>query len=333
MLYSFAITPEVFEPWFAPDGTAEGRILTELLRGLCDNGILADLHAGQWLTQVRRCLDNNKSPPDLRDKINSCLAVLSKRNRLVRHPASSERPETEEYRWLHWALERHGHDPEGSFQAIVSSEEFIAFSTLQSDALMPIQTILDAPCWLERKRSVRFEKTEANLRVLLAPIIRHASKLILIDPYMTCRKERFFETVRHATSLLGRHFDPPRKGRIDIHAGDPTEDKDGLCETVRERLDRWKTELGPEAKHFCKEFHVYLWGRKPGGKRFHDRYIITDQLGLGAPGGLDFGTDSLQANYTEWTWLEPCDVQEIVLTEFDKMKSPYRFLDMIKVLP
>ncbi len=63
MLYSFAITPEVFEPWFAPDGTAEALILTELLRGLCDNGILANLHAGQWIAQVVRGLNSDKSRP------------------------------------------------------------------------------------------------------------------------------------------------------------------------------------------------------------------------------------------------------------------------------
>ena len=251
MLYSFAITPEVFEPSLARDGTAEALILTELFRGLCDNGILANLHAGQWLTQVRRCLDRDKSSPDLRDKLNSCLEVLNNRNRLVRHPISSERPESDEYRWLHWALERHGYDPEGSFRTILSSEEFIAFSELQSEALMPIWTILDTPCWLERRRSVRFEKTESNLKLHLAPIIRHASKLVLIDPYMTCREDRFFNTVQHAAALLGKHFGPAKQSRIDIHAGNSMEDWDEFRESIQDRLNRWKRELSPVAKHFC----------------------------------------------------------------------------------
>jgi hypothetical protein len=333
VLYSFAITPEIFDPSFARDGTVTDVFLTELLRGLCDNGIVANLQAGQWMTQVRRCLNSNNSSPNLRDKLSNCLEVLHDRNRLIRHPINSERDPSDEFRWLRWALERHAAKPAGAFHAIVSTEEFIEFSELHDDVLTPINLILDAACWRERRRSVYFEKSEANLKLHLAPLVRHASKLVLIDPYMTCREVRFFNTVEHAASLLGRHYVPPKLGRIDIHAGNPMDESEELKESVNDRLERWKRELAPVVKHSPTRFRIFLWGRKSKGKSFHDRRIITDQCGLDAPGGLDFLTDSSRANYTTWTWLEPDDIQEILLTEFHEMKSPYRFLGKIEIAP
>lgn len=334
MLYSFAITPEVFDPSFARDGSATDIILTQLFRGLCDNGIVANLQAGQWMTEMRRCLDSNKSSPNLRDKLNRCLEVLHNRNRLIRHPTTSEREPSDEFRWLHWALERHSSNAAGAFQAIVSSEVFIEFSELHDDVLIPINLILDASCWRDRRGSVYFEKSEANLKLHLAPIVRHASKLVLIDPYMTCREDRFFNTVEHAASLLGRQNVPRKLGRIDIHSGNPMEDKkEELRESAEDRLERWKRELIPVVKFSPTKFRVFLWGRKPSGKVFHDRRIITDQCGLDAPGGLDFLTDISRANFTTWTWLEPDNIQEILLTEFHEMKSPYRLLGKIEIVP
>ena len=89
MLYHFAITPDVFEYASMKEMSPPGIVLEELLRGMCDNGLLADLHAGQWLAAVRKNQLARELPSELRDSIESLLNVLYSRNRIVRHPTAS----------------------------------------------------------------------------------------------------------------------------------------------------------------------------------------------------------------------------------------------------
>jgi hypothetical protein len=334
MLYSFAITPDVFEPWAINDTNREGVIVVELLRGLVENGLLANLHAGQWLTQVRRLQDGDRKSPDVRHKVNTCLSLLHDRNRLVRHPRGSHRDEPDEYQWLFWALERHRSDVANQFHGIVATEEHITLSGMADNALVALPRALDSACWQNRPRSVSFPKTHIELRQRLSPLLRYASVVTLIDPYMTCRKDRFFDTVQQCSALLGKHDESQQPGVIRIHAGDPQQDSNGeLRESVAERLAQWEEALKPVAAQNGHSFQVSLWANKPDGKRFHDRYLITDQCGVRVPGGLDFTTDATNANLSGWSLLEHAEVTAILTREFHRTKSPYKYLDTCEVKP
>ena len=285
MLYNYAITPDVFDAWTISEKNREGLIAVELLRGMQQNGLLADLHNGQWLSQVLRQQDSGALPAALRDRINSCLTVLQNRHRIVRHPACQPRPETDDFRWLHWALETHRHNPSHPFHGVFATEDYIELSELDDEILVPLPRALDAACWLSRRISVGFAKTEDNLKRHLIPLLHFARKVTLIDPHMTCRKDRFFNTVQHCAALLGRHYGEDKQWRIDIHAGDPDKESEGdHREPYQDRLDKWKRELEPVARQFKKKFRVSLWRNRPGGESFHNRYIITDQFGVDARG-------------------------------------------------
>jgi hypothetical protein len=98
-------------------------------------------------------------------------------------------------------------------------------------------------------------------------------------------------------------------------------------------MNKWKRELGPVARHFKKKFRVSLWRNRPGGENFHDRYIITDQFGVDARGGLDFLDTATAANRSGWASLEADELEQILFTDFDPPRSPYRLLDSIEVVP
>ena len=85
MLYEFAITPDVFNADVLAADPVLNVTLLQLLRGLCDNGMVANLHKDRWIKHVQQhCLA--KLQPALRDKIIHCLNLLHDRHRLVRHP-------------------------------------------------------------------------------------------------------------------------------------------------------------------------------------------------------------------------------------------------------
>lgn len=327
MLYHFAITPDAFEPSAIPQNSREAMILVELLRGIADNGLLANLHAGAWHRTVKGHYDVDAVAPDLRDKLRTCLNLIHDRRRLIRHPAGTERPEDDDFRWLHWALERHRADAAYPFKGVVATGAYVELSGIQDAVLMPLQRILDHSCWQHRPKSIRLPKTEVQLKSALIPLLRYAERVTLIDPYMTCRKERFFNTVQHCAALLGKHDGQQQRGLIQIHAGDPFADGDDTHkERANDRLDRWEQELKPVITHWKHKVEVTLWKNNPGGKSFHDRYIITDQCGISVPGGLDFCDDPERANLTSWSWLEPPIIADILLREFNPSKSPYQRL-------
>ncbi len=331
MLYHFAITPDVFEPAAIPENSREALILVELLRGIADNGLLANLHDGKWHHTVLAQYDVDSFAPDIRDKLRSCLQLIHDRRRMIRHPVGTERPEDDDFRWLHWAMERHQSDPKYPFKGIVATATYIELSEIQDVALVPLPGLFDHPCWQERPKSIRLPKTEVQLKSALIPLLRYAERVTLIDPYMTCRKDRFFNTVEQCADLLGKHDGHQQRGLIQIHAGDPLADGDDAHkERAKDRLDRWEQELKPVISHWKHRFEVTLWKNIRGKKSFHDRYIITDQCGISVPGGLDFGDDPVRANLTSWSWLEPSIIAEILLREFNPSTSPYQKLDSRK---
>ncbi len=122
-LYSYVRTPDAFEPAAMREENRDGTIVVQLLRGMQRNGLLADLHNGQWLTQVLRQQDTGTLPPALRDRINSCLTVLQNRHRIIRHPACQSRPYTDDFRWLHWALETHRLHRDFPFHAVFATKD------------------------------------------------------------------------------------------------------------------------------------------------------------------------------------------------------------------
>ena len=336
MLYHFAITPEVFEPEAINEMTPAGVVLVELLRGMADNGLLANLHAGQWMTHVRRSQEHEDLPTSVRDRIESCLNVLHNRNRLVMHPAGSADYNGNDFRWLHWSIECHRRADNNPLSAVFSSDDYVELSELEDDILIHLSVALDADCWTGRQRSVRFAKIESELRMHLTPIVRYAQKVSLIDPYMTCREDRFFDTVQHCADLLGNRDGRRSPGTIHIHAGDPeTIGLEEYRESKDERLNRWKRALEPVARHTEHSFRVFLWKRRPGGEKFHDRYVITDQCGLDAPGGLDFlpDTEEERANRTTWSLLDADQVMAILHEGFHHQKSPYQYLGSCHVKP
>jgi hypothetical protein len=74
VLYEFALTPDVFDVTTLDGNSTLSVTLVELLRGACENGLLANLHRDQWLKYVEARIE--KLSPALKDRILSCFKVL-----------------------------------------------------------------------------------------------------------------------------------------------------------------------------------------------------------------------------------------------------------------
>jgi len=334
VLAQYAITPDAFEAAAINQMSPPGVVLIQLLRGLGEHGLLANLNAGDWIRQVCRNKSDPRMPYDAWIKVEACLNRLTDMNRLVTHPRGPGGLEGDDFCWLKRVLARNSADGHSPFAAVFVNDDVLELSELANEVFVNLSKALECPQWESRQRSGTLKKTEPELRNALGPFLKHARQTILIDPYMTCRSDRFFNTVQHSADLLGRGHGKQQPGRIIVHAGDPmVVGPEEHREPIEKRLERWEEALRPVCNQWGHTCQVSLWGRKSGGPNPHDRYVITDQAGVSVAGGLDVlpVDQAVRAMTTDWAFLSPKRVTEIVQTEYHHAKSPFQYLGTCKV--
>lgn len=324
MLYEFAMTPDLFDASVVNTNNTGGVILVEILKGLAENGLLANLDKDRWSRHVIQDRITTLSPA-LKDKVLACLSVLNDRHRLVRHPkCTSGNPDTDQA-WLSLAFDSHDRIP---FKAIVLSQQLFFDCGRECDALVEFFESLDSTQWNDRRRrTLSLTKSDAHYRAALMPLLRHAKSLALIDPYLNCQESRYLDTVTICSNVFGQRGHVRLKGRIDIHAEARRQKPEG--QTVSDHLTIWKNKLRPLTTTDGHRFRVFLWESLSDSESMHDRYILTDQCGISTPGGLDCRSHS-HANNTDWSLLDD-DVRVRRWADYDPSVSPFGLLGNIDI--
>ena len=106
MFCQFAMTPDIFcSEFLDSNNDPNGIILIEILRGITQYGVLANLDKGNWIRHVKERA--NFPSPTIRDKVLTCLTTLDNRKRLVRYPKSSTGSPSTDFEWLNLVLSSH----------------------------------------------------------------------------------------------------------------------------------------------------------------------------------------------------------------------------------
>jgi len=199
VLYEFAMTPDLFDASVANTDGRASIILVELLRGIAENGLSANLHKDRWLRHVTEKRATTLSPA-LKDKVLACLSVLHDRHRLVRHPKCMAGDPGNDKEWLNLAFDSHDRIP---FHGIVLSQPLIDGCGRECDALVEFFGSLDSAQWNgRRKRTLSLTKSDADYRTALAAILRHAKSLALIDPWLNSHESRYLDTVTICSNVF-----------------------------------------------------------------------------------------------------------------------------------
>lgn len=280
MLYEFAITPDTFNVQNYLTHRQNEVSIVQLLRGVIENGLIADLNKGKWLEEI---FDSRvtKLPPGLRDQIKSCLTILKDRNRLVRHPKCPT-PLISDMDWFNLLSES---DNIIKFYGVVIGDDFFLQNTFPDDRFVILDDSLNSFFWLARRRTLDLERIEAEYRKVFAPVLRHAKTLDIVDQYINPIDEKWTKTIRILSDLMGRRCGQRLVGRIRIHTNESQISNSGQDASVH--LGRWETFLEPLNQTDKHGFEVIYWRVKAGGEPFHDRHIITNQCGISVPSGLD----------------------------------------------
>ena len=323
MLYEYAMTPELFDSNFLNTNDPNGIILVEILRGLAQYGLLANLNKGSWIRHVEARA--NTLSPVLKDKIFSCLKILNDRNRLVKHPKTMTGNPSIDCDWLELALVSHNRIP---FHAIILSQELIDNCKCECSEFVEYSASLDSSQWINcKKRTLTLTKTSTKYCFYLAPVLRYARKLALVDPYLKCVK-RYTDTISICSKLLGNRGHNRLEGQIEIHAAASKLKPHGNVDNC---LAEWKRKLQHLANEDRHKFKIFLWESKPGSESMHDRFILTDQCGFSIPGGLDCRNSS-DSNSTDWSLLDE-DARKKRWADYKRPTSPFELLKSAEIHP
>ena len=306
MLYELAFTPDVFDAQVNADDAEHRTELRGLLSQLSDLGMVANLDKQGWQRKVFECL---KAWPNerYRSEIMACLNILADRNRLVRHPKRSSGPPVADSHWFDLVRESHKFLP---FDWVVTGKRIGRGQISATESAVPVAEVRTSDKWQPR-RSKTIAMCQSGYQSVLPPILRHAKRLELVDPYLSPRNSQHFSIVQVSAELMGRRGQHQQPGDIRINTtlkGEDIVDPNVALLRWEAAIRRLKSDLG--VPH---SFRVFIWRSDLGDAGMHDRYVLTNQCGISVPGGLDTYKERTSRK-TVWSLLDHEDYLDARVT-------------------
>ncbi|GIW53109.1 MAG: hypothetical protein KatS3mg082_2939 [Nitrospiraceae bacterium] len=305
LLRDYAITPDVFDETSYPHPAACDAELRNLKDVLLNEGLVRDLRQGEW----SRVFADDARPWHRRAK--ELLKKLVQQHRLVRFEAHLAGSPSDDVEWCREALGTHGVRP-FTGGIIVTESVKAAFP---SEALVArIDRLSGAQWWVTRASSVTLRRDMREYRIQLDPVLRCANSLMFIDPHLDPAKPKYADFVQLLEAAGSRSPAP----LIEIHRA--CYEGSGPSRTFPMRDDpsyferRFRNALEVRIRAAGLRVEVFVWDD------FHDRYLISDLVGISLPNGFDTTTDP--KSITRWTRLSRQD-RDDVQREFDPASGRY----------
>lgn len=274
VLARFAITPAALAEAHC-SSTAALELGIGCLSDLCRaEGLITDLREGAWGRAV-----DGVGPLAKR-----FLAFARKERRLVSMPNQLAPDPDQEEEWLWEAQRLHERFP---CRALVTSRDLAV--SYPDDPVISIERLNLSTWWEARSPSKTVERNTAAYLDALALVLRHANSLMFIDPYIDPLAANYSEFPQ----LLLAAGANGRKPLIEIHRA-------SLRRVGGQRegqvTAKWMADFQPWSDRLARaglKADVYLW------ERMHDRYLISDLVGIVVPNGFDITADAADTS----TWV------------------------------
>ena len=296
LLAEYAITPDVFDvaSYTCEDicrlclGTIRKPMLTE--------GLVRDLRDNEW----REVFKDATRAWHPRGK--ELVKKLATQGRLIQFPPELPGSPSSDQEWCKEALATHNIR---EFTGRIIVTEPIKSAWLNEALVVRIDWLEDTPWWTARSPSVALTRTLADYKQHLGPVLRCSNSLLFIDPHLDPAKHRY----REIGSLLAQAGGRTPAPRIEIHrvcyegSGRSREIKD-----VGYFKPRFHNELAGPLRASGLQAEIFIWDD------FHDRYLISNLIGISLPNGFD--TTPAPNVVTRWARLGRED-RDDVQREFD----------------
>ena len=292
LLAEYAITPDVFDVDSYTSKEICGLLLGTIQEPMLTEGLVRDLRDGEW----HKLFTNDDRIWHLRGK--ELIKELAKQGRLTPYPPVLPDPPPDDQGWCAEALATHNGC---AFTGGVIVTESIKNTRTRESLVAQIDQLDSAQWWTPQNSSVTLTRRSADYKKHLDQVLRFSKSLLFIDPYLDPMKPRY----RHIGALLkiagGR--DPAPKIEIHRHSREGTRN---MNRTYFE--NRFRTGLVNSLVTAGLQVEVFIWDR------LHDRYLISNLIGILLPNGFDI--DQSRNADTTWARLSRDD-RDNVLRQFD----------------
>ncbi len=306
LLRDYAITPDVFDTASYSSDEVCGLHLDRIREVLLAEGLVRDLRSGEW----RRQFSIDGRPWHRRGK--ELLKKLAAQNRLISIPPALSTTPSSDRAWCEEALGSGAYRP---FTGGVIVTEPVKAAFPAESLAARIDKLASAPWWAARSPSVRLARNLEEYQKHLRPMLRCANSLMFIDPHLDPEKQGYRDFGQLVAAAGGRDPVP----LIEIHR--VCYEGSGRSRTFPMRGDlqyfetRFRSGLEASLRDASLRVEVFIWDD------FHDRYLITNLIGISLPNGFDTTTDP--RNITSWTRLDSKD-RDDVQREFDPASSRHK---------
>lgn len=292
LLAEYALTPDVFEA-NSYGGSDELRLahLRIIKDALLRQGIVRDLRNGDWA----RLLISDQRP--WHHRVKELLKKLKEQNRLIQIAPSLPADPNSDSEWCSEALATH--KPEAPLVGVIVTRS-IADAFHSEPKVASIDRLESTPWWTSCNESMRLHRTLDDYRAALDIVLRRSHSIMFIDPHINPVEMRYRDFITLMQAAGNRHPRP----LIEIHrvcyrgSGKNREilDPATIEAEFRKHLTSPLTTVGLAAD-------VFVWDD------FHDRYVISDWVGIIVPNGFD--TTKAPDSMTTWSRLSVSDCEDV----------------------
>jgi len=269
--------------------------LQSLKEVMLNEGLVRNLRDGKWL----QLFEDTTRPWHARGK--ELLKKLVTQGRLRLSPSTLTSDPISDQGWCLEALASHAASPlDGIVATRCVTDCFPGEASVAS-----IDRLVSAPWWTGRSPSVRISRVRVEYEQKLRLVLQCANSIMFIDPHLEPTLTRY----RDFTQLLLSIGNRRPATLVESHRGCYT----GSGQNRQFPLESdWRTifqgALSVPLRNIGLTAEVFIWDD------FHDRYVISDLIGISAMNGFD--TTSAVHNLTTWTRLGRTDRDDIQ-REFD----------------
>ncbi len=282
------------------------RVLTDIAHA--DNLFIVDFQGAKWKTYIVKNYLEKYSNQIEKRKVDDLLNLVSKK---ILKNGTSIKINSEET-WLQAGKEFSEKKELGKVllkeENIVDCKHFF-----DNNECLDIEQIDIDPKvtqqWKElEEKEKRIYKSEEEYENALIDILSHSTKIKIIDPYLTAKNKFIVELV---AEYLGNREGMSRQPftEIELHVSYKWRtylDNEQNDKEFRNEVNQFKKILSELKKKYRHMYKVFYWDQPENKGNLHDRYIITDIIGIGSK--HSFSTDEKQL--TEWNILTSSKLKE-----------------------
>jgi hypothetical protein len=278
MLDEFVLVPDIFDASAYSKPDYADICLATLKEPLLREALVRDLCDGRW---SQCCREGTQNLHRLAAEI---LRKLGTANRLRRFPLHGSAVPACSADWCQQAIDTANVEPLTGIIAAHATKQAFA----KAPSVASIEKLPGASWWQGRSTSWTVDRKTPELLKLLDRVLTQANSLMFIDPNLDPDQRNYREFFELLRPLSRRSLRP----RVELHRSFCRGDGASRSFPTFEQWRKSFASLDAQLKNAGLSAEVFLW------QDFHDRYLITDVLGVTVGAGFDVS----RAPNDETTW-------------------------------